>query len=86
VQTVIDRDAHVLAVSTTLTTHVAAVAELIATARSNRGCAQLIILVGGHPFNVAADLWREVGADGYAADALRTIDVADQLLLEKAVL
>ena len=45
-----------------------------------------IILVGGHPFNLAADLWRDVGADGYAADALRTIDVADQLLLERAAL
>ena len=86
VQMVIDREAHVLAVSTTLMTHVGAVAELISTIRSNRARAKLIILVGGHPFNLVADLWRDVGADGYAADALRTIDVADQLLLEKAVL
>jgi MerR family transcriptional regulator, light-induced transcriptional regulator len=86
VQMVIDREAHVLAVSTTLLTHVGAVAELIATIRSNRARAKLIILVGGHPFNVAADLWREVGADGYAADALQTIDMANQLLLEKAAL
>ncbi len=86
VQMVIDREAHVLAVSTTLITHVGAVAELIATIRSNRARAKLIILVGGHPFNVAADLWREIGADGYAADALRTIDVANQLLLEEAAL
>jgi methanogenic corrinoid protein MtbC1 len=84
VQMIIDRRADVLAVSATLMIHVGAVAELIATIRSNRARAKLIILVGGHPFNVAANLWREVGADGYAADALRTIDVANQLFLEKA--
>ena len=72
VQTVIDRQAHVLAVSATLLTHVGSVAELIAALRSNRACGEVIILVGGHPFNVAVDLWRTVGADGYAADAVRT--------------
>ena len=84
VQTIIDRRADVLAVSATLMSHLGAVTVLIASVRSNRACGEVIILVGGHPFNVAANLWREVGADGYAADALRTIDVADQLMLEKA--
>lgn len=84
-QTVIDRQSHVLAVSTTLLTHISAVTDLIAAARANPACADLIILVGGHPFNVAPDLWREVGADGYAADALRTIDLANQLLLKESV-
>jgi methylmalonyl-CoA mutase cobalamin-binding domain/chain len=84
-QTVIDRQAHVLAVSTTLLTHISAVTDLITSARSNPACGDLIILVGGHPFNVAPDLWREVGADGYAADAVRTIDLANQLLLQEAV-
>ena len=86
VQTVIDRRAQVLAVSATLLTHFGSVGELIAEVRANRACAELIILVGGHPFNVVPDLWREVGADGYAADAVRTIDLADQLLLEEATL
>lgn len=85
-QTVIDRKAHVLAVSATLLTHVGSVAELVAAVRSNRACDGLIILVGGYPFNVAAELWREVGADGGAADAVRTIDLADQLLLVEAAL
>lgn len=86
VQTVIDRQAHVLAVSATLLTHVRSVAELIAAVRLNPACGELIILVGGHPFNVAADLWRAVGADGYAPDAIRTVDLAEQLLLQEAVL
>jgi MerR family transcriptional regulator, light-induced transcriptional regulator len=86
VQTVIDREAHVLAVSTTLLTHIGSLAELIAAVRSNRACVELRILVGGYPFNVATDLWREVGADGYAADAVQAVDLADQLLLEEAAL
>ncbi len=83
VQTVVDRDAHVLAVSTTLTTNISSVTKLIAEVRSNRGCEHTIILVGGHPFKVAADLWRDVGADGHAADAAEAIDLAELLLLEE---
>ena len=83
VQTVIDRDAHVLAVSTTLTTNISSVTKLIAAVRSNSACEHTIILVGGHPFNVAADLWRKVGADGHAVDAVEAIDLAELLLLEE---
>ncbi len=85
-QTVIDRRANVLAVSATLLTHISAVTDLIVAARANPACGDLIILVGGHPFNVAPDLWHEVGADGYAADAQGTIELANQLMLSKAVL
>lgn len=85
VQSVIDRHADVLAISATLLTHVGSVAELIAAVRSKPGCEELIILVGGHPFNVVTDLWREVGADGHALDAVRAVDLADQLLLKEAV-
>lgn len=85
VQSVIDRQANVLAVSATLLTHVGSVAQLIASVRSNPGCQELIVLVGGHPFNVVPDLWREVGADGHALDAVRAVDLADQLLLNEAV-
>ncbi len=83
-QTVIDRDAHVLAVSTTLTTNISSVTKLITEVRSNPACEHTIILVGGHPFKVATDLWREVGADGHAADADEAIDLAELLLLEEA--
>lgn len=85
VQTVIDRDAHVLAVSTTLTTNISSVTRLIAEVRSNHQCDHTIILVGGHPFQVAPDLWREVGADAQAADAAEAIELAEHLLLEEVV-
>jgi len=85
VQTVIDRQAHALAVSATLLNHVGSVTNLIAAVRSNSTCSELIILVGGHPFNVAPDLWSEVGADGYAADAVQAIYLANKLLLKEPV-
>ena len=84
VQTVVDRRADVLAVSATLLTHVSSVAELITEVRTNRACGGLIVLVGGYPFNVAPDLWRDLGANGFAADAVRTIDLANELLLQEA--
>lgn len=86
VQSVIDREAHVLAVSTTLLSHISALTDLIAVVRANPDCCDVLVLVGGHPFNVAPDLWREVGADGYASDAVQAVDLANQLLVEEAVL
>jgi methylmalonyl-CoA mutase cobalamin-binding domain/chain len=80
IQTAIDRDAHVLAVSTALTTNLSSVEKLITEVRSNRACDHMIILVGGHPFKVSLDLWREIGADGHAADADQAIELAEQLL------
>jgi methylmalonyl-CoA mutase cobalamin-binding domain/chain len=84
VQTVIDRQAHVLAVSATLLTHIGPVGELISAIRANPACAEITILVGGHPFNVSPDLWREFGADGYAADAGQAVELAERFELEGA--
>jgi len=38
------------------------------------------ILVGGHPFNVDLNLWKKVGADGYAANANQSVVVSRSLL------
>jgi methylmalonyl-CoA mutase cobalamin-binding domain/chain len=85
-QTALDRDAQVLALSATLVQHLSCVAALIEAVRSNAATAELIILVGGHPFNVADELWRDVGANGYAADPIRAIALANQLLIEATAL
>jgi methanogenic corrinoid protein MtbC1 len=37
------------------------------------------ILVGGAPFNSLPGLWKDVGADGYARDAVEAIAVAAAL-------
>jgi methanogenic corrinoid protein MtbC1 len=79
VQAVVASKAHLLAISATLLTDLSAVTELIQAARNRRDCEDVRILVGGRPFNVAADLWRDVGADGSSPDALRAVDLANQL-------
>ena len=56
-----------------------AVKELIATVRSSKDCKGVKVMVGGYPFNVASDLWQEIGADFYANDAREAIEVANRL-------
>ncbi len=80
VRTLIERRAHLLAVSATLTFHVSQFADLIAQVRASEIGAQVKIIVGGYPFNVSESLWRTVNADGYARDADRAIAVANELV------
>ena len=77
-----EQSAHVLAISVTMTYHLPDVADLIAFVRRREPASHVKILVGGYPFNAAANLWRTVGADGYAPDAVSAIAVADRLLLK----
>ncbi len=74
-----ERRADVLAVSATMTFHVDQAAELIATLRQSR-LAKTPVLVGGYPFNISAELWRKIGADGYAPDAQRAATEAERLI------
>lgn len=78
-QTVKERRADLLAISATITSHVRGVAELIAAVREMYGGGRLPVMVGGYPFNVAPQLWRTIGADGYAADAQEALTVAAKL-------
>lgn len=38
------------------------------------------ILVGGFAFNMIPDMWQKVGADGFAVDGLKALNVAEELL------
>jgi methanogenic corrinoid protein MtbC1 len=82
IQTVVRLRATVLAISATITCHVRAVVDLIAAVRRTPECARLKILVGGFPFKVAPDLWRDVGADGSARDGEDALVLANQLSSE----
>jgi len=77
-----EQSAHVLAISATMTYHLRDVADLIAFVRGREPGAHVKILVGGYPFNTAGNLWRTIGADGYAPDAVSAIAVANRLLVE----
>jgi methanogenic corrinoid protein MtbC1 len=77
VESVVERAAEVLAISSTMGYHVHAVQELIRAVRADRRCGDVRILVGGHPFSVDPGLWGKVGADGCAADAEAAVALAD---------
>lgn len=83
-QTLVERKADVLAVSATITSHVRQVAELIAAVRASGDCEGVKILVGGYPFNVAPELWRQVGADACAHSAPESVELADRLVEGKS--
>lgn len=78
-----DREVDVLALSATMTFHVRVVADLIADIRASPAGVKVKIMVGGYPFNIAPELWRRVGADAWARDALEAISVADRLTSAK---
>jgi methanogenic corrinoid protein MtbC1 len=69
-----------LALSATMTYHVPMVQELIAAIRSAFPTAAPRIMVGGLPFNMSPELWRTVGADVWAPDAEKAVQIAQQLV------
>lgn len=60
-------DVDLVAVSVGLGLHMRAAAELVDAV--HQGCPGVPVLVGGRPFSILPDLWKVVGADGYAATA-----------------
>lgn len=76
----IDRRADVLAVSLTIGAQLDQVRAVIDAVRAESRCAATRILVGGYPFALDPDLWRKIGADATAGDALGAVAVANRLL------
>ncbi len=79
VEALSERRPRVLALSATITYHVGEVADLIAAVRDTGGGSDVLVIVGGHPFNIDGGLWRKVGSDGWAPDAESAVRVADEL-------
>jgi methanogenic corrinoid protein MtbC1 len=80
VRAVEERKADVLGISATMTYHVEGAATIIDAVRASPVGERVKILVGGYPFNLASDLWKRVGADGYAPDAPSAVALANRLL------
>jgi methanogenic corrinoid protein MtbC1 len=80
VQSILERRADVVAISATITSHIRAVAELVAAIRAEPACSRVKVLVGGYPFNVEPELWKRIGADGCASDAEAAVAVANRLV------
>ena len=75
-----ERQADVLGISATITYHISEVERLIQAVRADPHCRDVLVLVGGYPFNLAPDLWRRIGADGWAPDAQAAVERARELL------
>ena len=67
VQFCVDQKADVLLVSATLPPHLAGVAEVVRLFRARPELAGARVIVGGRAFRNAPEVWRTIGADGYAA-------------------
>lgn len=75
-----ERGCDLLGVSVTMPYHLDATRALIEAVRAGRDDDTLRIMVGGYPFNLDPKLWRWVGADGHAPDALEALRVSDALV------
>lgn len=80
VKTICERKADVAGISVTISYNIGAAQQVIRDVRSEPGCDRTRIIVGGYPFRVAPELWKTVGADGYAEDAAGAIALAERLV------
>lgn len=64
----------VVVVSITMGSHAPAVRDLARALRQSEIGATVKLLVGGQPFNRTPGLWRKVGADGTAPDAMGAVE------------
>ncbi|MBF0201309.1 MAG: cobalamin-dependent protein [Desulfamplus sp.] len=70
---------HLLAISATMNFHLPNVQNLIKEVKSSN-TPGLFIMVGGGVFNARPQLWQDIGADGFAMDAVHALEVADDLI------
>jgi MerR family transcriptional regulator, light-induced transcriptional regulator len=74
-----DRDADVVAVSSTMVSHIPVVEYLIRSLHADPKTRGVKIIVGGYPFAIAPDLWKQIGADAVAKNADEAISTANRL-------
>jgi MerR family transcriptional regulator, light-induced transcriptional regulator len=78
--TIEEQEASILAISASMFYNVDAVAELISHVRTSKLTRDVTILVGGYPFLISPDLWKQVGADGFAKDAEEALALGNRSL------
>ena len=79
IKTVQDRKANMLVISATMAFNLDSVSNLIKAVRSAKECKNVRIMVGGRAFDIDKQLWKTVGADGYASTAEETVKIAEYL-------
>ena len=79
-----DYQPDILGISATMPLHRSALKDLISEVRSSDACKGVKILVGGYTLKASPALWRKMGADGFAHDALDATVLAAGLMSEQA--
>jgi len=80
---IIEHHVDILGISVTITEHMEAATLLIRAIRGVAATASTLIMVGGRAFNHSpSTLWSEMGADGWAPDAVDAIACVRRLLGE----
>ena len=74
-----DRKADAAALSVTMPSRLPALQYLIRSLRADAATAPVKIIVGGYPFGILPDLWKQVGADAGAANAGDAVATANRL-------
>ena len=82
-ETARDRKADAVALSITMPSRLPEVQYLIRSLRADAGTAHVQIIIGGYPFAILPDLWKQVGADAYAAGADDAVTAANRLIAGK---
>ncbi len=77
-QSIDTQNPDIVAISATMTFHLSKVEDLINYIRKS-DYANTKIIVGGYVFKSVPDLWKEVGANGFAPDAEKALDLVNNL-------
>ena len=79
VKAVIEHRADLLSLSATMFFSLETIARTVRRIREVESLQQLVVLVGGRPFNQNDDLWKQVQADGMARNAEEEVRLANRL-------
>jgi len=74
-----ERRSDVVAISATMTFNIPHVVDIVRALRE-KVTHPLRLLVGGYAFNLSPELWKKIGADGYASDADTAILAAERII------
>ncbi|MCX7876712.1 MAG: cobalamin-dependent protein [Melioribacteraceae bacterium] len=69
-----------VAISTTMTFNLSSTSFIIEKIKSDNSLNNLKIIVGGYPFLISENLWKKVGADGFAPNAENALQLANEFV------
>lgn len=75
---VLQKKPFLLAISVTMPFNLSGVKEIVQMVRDEEALENIRIMLGGMVFNMESQLWKQLGADGWANDARGAVELADQ--------